>query len=57
MYLRLHKPELTQLLNSAQFCKGSGEGIVFSILKEIVEIYNKRLVEVETDLSLLIEVR
>lgn len=30
---------------------------LFSILKEIVEIYNKRLSEVETDLSLLIEVR
>lgn len=30
---------------------------LFSILKEIVAIYNKRLSEVETDLSLLIEVR
>jgi len=29
----------------------------FSVLKEIVEIYNKRLLEVETDLSLRIEVR
>lgn len=29
----------------------------FSVLKEIVEIYNKRLSEVETDLSLQIEVR
>jgi hypothetical protein len=29
----------------------------FSVLKEIVEIYNKRLSEVETDLSLRIEVR
>lgn len=29
----------------------------FSILQEIVEIYNKRLSEVETDLSLQIEVR
>lgn len=29
---------------------------LFSILKEIVEIYNRRLSEVETDLSLLIEV-
>jgi hypothetical protein len=29
----------------------------FSVLKEIVEIYNKRLAEVETDLSLRIEVR
>jgi hypothetical protein len=29
----------------------------FSVLKEIVEIYNKRLAEVETDLSLQIEVR
>ena len=29
----------------------------FTILKEIVEIYNKRLLEVETDLSLQIEVR
>lgn len=29
----------------------------FSVLKEIVEIYNKRLMEVETDLSLRIEVR
>lgn len=29
----------------------------FSILKEIIEIYNKRLLEVETDLSLRIEVR
>ena len=29
----------------------------FSVLKEIVEIYNKRLLEVETDLSLQIEVR
>lgn len=28
----------------------------FSVLKEIVEIYNKRLAEVETDLSLIIEV-
>ena len=28
----------------------------FSVLKEIVEIYNKRLLEVETDLSLRIEV-
>jgi hypothetical protein len=30
---------------------------LFSVLKEIVEIYNKRLAEVETDLSLQIEVR
>ena len=30
---------------------------LFSILREIVDIYNKRLREVETDLSLLIEVR
>lgn len=30
---------------------------LFSILKEIVETYNKRLSEVETDMSLLIEVR
>ena len=29
----------------------------FSVLKEIVAIYNKRLSEVETDLSLQIEVR
>ena len=29
----------------------------FSVLKEIVEIYNRRLAEVETDLSLRIEVR
>lgn len=29
----------------------------FSILKEIIDIYNRRLQEVETDLSLLIEVR
>ncbi len=29
----------------------------FSVLREIVEIYNKRLLEVETDLSLQIEVR
>lgn len=29
----------------------------YGVLKEIVEIYNKRLSEVETDLSLLIEVR
>jgi hypothetical protein len=29
----------------------------FSVLKEIVEIYNRRLAEVETDLSLQIEVR
>lgn len=29
----------------------------FSILKEIVQIYNKRLTEVETDLSLQIQVR
>ncbi len=29
----------------------------FSILKEIVAIYNKRLLEVATDLSLRIEVR
>ena len=29
----------------------------FSVLKEIVEIYNTRLAEVETDLSLRIEVR
>lgn len=29
----------------------------FSVLREIVEIYNKRLSEVETDLSLQIEVR
>lgn len=29
----------------------------FSVLKEIVEIYNRRLSEVETDLSLQIEVR
>jgi hypothetical protein len=29
----------------------------FSVLKEIVEIYNRRLQEVETDLSLRIEVR
>jgi len=29
----------------------------FSVLKEIVDIYNKRLAEVETDLSLRIEVR
>jgi hypothetical protein len=29
----------------------------FSVLKEIVDIYNKRLLEVETDLSLQIEVR
>jgi len=29
----------------------------FNVLKEIVEIYNKRLSEVETDLSLRIEVR
>ncbi len=29
----------------------------FSILKEIVEIYNKRLSKVETDLSLQIQVR
>jgi len=29
----------------------------FGVLKEIVEIYNKRLSEVETDLSLRIEVR
>jgi hypothetical protein len=29
----------------------------FSVLKEIVDIYNKRLLEVETDLSLRIEVR
>jgi len=29
----------------------------FSVLKEIVQIYNKRLVEVETDLSLQIQVR
>ena len=28
----------------------------FSVLKEIVEIYNQRLAEVETDLSLQIEV-
>lgn len=30
---------------------------LFSVLREIVEIYNKRLSEVETDLSLQIEVR
>jgi hypothetical protein len=30
---------------------------LFSVLNEIVEIYNKRLSEVETDLSLQIEVR
>jgi hypothetical protein len=29
----------------------------FSVLNEIVDIYNKRLLEVETDLSLQIEVR
>ena len=29
----------------------------FTILKEIVQLYNKRLVAVETDLSLQIEVR
>ena len=29
----------------------------FSVLKEIVEIYNRRLAEVETDLSLQIEIR
>jgi len=29
----------------------------FNILQEIVEIYNRRLAEVETDLSLQIEVR
>jgi len=29
----------------------------FSVLKEIVEIYNERLSEVETDVSLQIEVR
>lgn len=29
----------------------------FAVLKEIVDIYNKRLSQVETDLSLLIEVR
>lgn len=29
----------------------------FSVLREIVEIYNSRLAEVETDLSLQIEVR
>lgn len=30
---------------------------LFSILQEIVEIYNERLAEVETDLSLQIEIR
>ena len=29
----------------------------FTVLKEIVEMYNRRLLEVETDLSLQIEVR
>ncbi len=29
----------------------------FAILQEIVQIYNRRLAEVETDLSLQIEVR
>lgn len=42
--------------NILEIATEEGEDL-FSILKEIVEIYNRRLSEVETDLSLQIEVR